>query len=171
MEQVKGVVRDHLEKHKFFESLKSAVSKDPKLGKLDRNQIIDKLRSEGVLNEIISQLPISKKASSVLTANNGNGNTREIAATLKRKPMIKDGLDPKKRYLSCSIIKGSAFADFVNVRSDESIQIAASFLKNRFQTKPVQCSTDPIFDENFMFEFVGDDENIKFDAAMLLKLN
>jgi len=37
MEQVKGVVRDHLEKHKFFESLKSAVSKDPKLEKLDRN--------------------------------------------------------------------------------------------------------------------------------------
>jgi len=54
MEQVKGVVRDHLEKHKFFESLKSAVAKDPKLNKLDRNQIIDKLKSEGVLNEIIS---------------------------------------------------------------------------------------------------------------------
>ena len=37
MEQVKGVVREHLEKHKFFDSLKSAVAKDPKLNKLDRN--------------------------------------------------------------------------------------------------------------------------------------
>ena len=37
MEQVKGVVKDHLEKHKFFDSLKSAVAKDPKLNKLDRN--------------------------------------------------------------------------------------------------------------------------------------
>lgn len=36
MEQVKGVVREHLEKNKFFDSLKSAVAKDPKLTKLDR---------------------------------------------------------------------------------------------------------------------------------------
>jgi hypothetical protein len=36
MEQVKGVVRKHLEEHKFFDSLKSAVAKDPKLVKLDR---------------------------------------------------------------------------------------------------------------------------------------
>lgn len=37
MDHVKGVVREHLEKHKFFDSLKSAVAKDPKLNKLDRN--------------------------------------------------------------------------------------------------------------------------------------
>lgn len=53
MEQVKGVVRDHLEKHKFFDSLKTAVAKDPKLNKLDRNQIIEKLKSEGILSEIL----------------------------------------------------------------------------------------------------------------------
>jgi hypothetical protein len=35
----------------------------------------------------------------------------------------------------------------------------------------VQCSTDPVFDETFLFEFVGEEENIKFDASMLLKLN
>jgi hypothetical protein len=89
----------------------------------------------------------------------------------KRKIAVRDNIDPNKRYLSCTVVKGSAFADFVNVRSDESISISASFLKNRFHTKQVQCSTDPVFDETFMFEFVGDDENIRFDAAMLLKLN
>jgi hypothetical protein len=61
MEQVKGVVREHLEKHKFFDSLKSAVSKDPKLNKLDRNQIIEKLKSEGILNEILHSIPHSRK--------------------------------------------------------------------------------------------------------------
>lgn len=80
-------------------------------------------------------------------------------------------MDPNKRYLSVSVVKGYAFADFVNVRSDESLSISVSFLKSRFHTKVVQCSTDPIFDETFMFEFVGDQENIKFDASMLLKLN
>lgn len=63
MEQVKGVVREHLEKHKFFDSLKSAMAKDPKLVKLDRAQIIEKLKSEGVLSEIISSLPLNKKTS------------------------------------------------------------------------------------------------------------
>jgi hypothetical protein len=60
MEQVKGVVREHLEKHKFFDSLKSAVSKDPKLNKLDRNQIIEKLKSEGILSEILHSIPHSR---------------------------------------------------------------------------------------------------------------
>jgi hypothetical protein len=72
--------------------------------------------------------------------------------------------------LSCTVVKGSAFADFVNVRSDESLSIAVSFLKNRFHTRQVQCSTDPVYDESFLFEFQGDQENAKFDAATLLKL-
>ena len=37
MDQVRNVVKEHLEKHKFFDSLKSAVAKDPKLAKVDRN--------------------------------------------------------------------------------------------------------------------------------------
>ena len=44
MDQVKGVIKQHLEKHKFFDGLKSAVAKDPKLNKLDRNAIIEKLK-------------------------------------------------------------------------------------------------------------------------------
>ena len=60
MEAVKGTIRDHLEKNKFMDSLKSAVAKDPKLNKLDRNQIIEKLKSEGVLNDILNQIPTTK---------------------------------------------------------------------------------------------------------------
>lgn len=165
MEQVRELVKDHLEKHKFFDSLKSAVSKDPKLMKLDRQQIIEKLRSEGMLNEIIASLPVNKK-SSVQKAQ-----ISQVIATKRPKEIIDQGLDPNKRYLSCSVVKGSAFVDFVNVRTDESVSIAISFLKNRYHTKQVLCSTDPVFDESFLFEFVGDNEQIKFDAATLLKLN
>jgi hypothetical protein len=53
MEQVKSLLKDHLESHKFFDTLKSAIAKDPKHANLDRNAIIEKLRSEGVLNEIM----------------------------------------------------------------------------------------------------------------------
>lgn len=80
-------------------------------------------------------------------------------------------LDPNKRYLSCHVVKGSAFVDFVNVRPDEHLSISVSFLKNRFHTQVKPCSSDPVFDETFLFEFVGENEQIRFDAAMLLKLN
>jgi len=56
------VVKQHLEKHKFFDSLKTAVAKDPKLAKIDRNTVIERLKSEGMLTEIIQNLPTTKKA-------------------------------------------------------------------------------------------------------------
>ena len=85
--------------------------------------------------------------------------------------MERADLDPNKKYLSCTILKGNAFVDFVNVRPDEYLSVTVSFLKNRFSTQQVLCSTDPVFDETFMFEFVGDNEQIMFDPQMLLKLN
>lgn len=94
-----------------------------------------------------------------------------MIATKRPKEVVDQVLDPNKRYLSCTVVKGSAFVDFVNVRTDESVSIAISFLKNRYHTKQVLCSTDPVFDESFLFEFVGDNEQIRFDAATLLKLN
>ena len=51
------------------------------------------------------------------------------------------------------------------------MSVTVSFLKNRFTTAIVPCSSDPVFDETFMFEFVGDNEEVKFDPTMLLKLN
>lgn len=84
--------------------------------------------------------------------------------------MAQANLDPHKRYLACTVVRGSAFVDFVNVRPDEQLSISVSFLKSRFHTKLLTCSSDPIFDETFMFEFVGDNENIRFDPSMLLKL-
>jgi hypothetical protein len=73
--------------------------------------------------------------------------------------------------MSVTVVRGSAFVDFLNVRTDESLSIAVSFLKNRYHTRQVLCSEEPVFDETFLFEFQGENENTKFDAATLLKLN
>ena len=51
------------------------------------------------------------------------------------------------------------------------MSIAISFLKNRFHTKIVPCRPDPVFDETFIFEIVGDNEKLKFDPSQLMKLN
>jgi len=92
-------------------------------------------------------------------------------APSQRRFMAGQDLDPNKRYMSCTVLRGNAFVDFVNVRPDEHMSVTVSFLKNRFSTQIVPVSSDPIFDETFMFEFVGDNEEVKFDPTMLLKLN
>jgi hypothetical protein len=60
MDQVKSLLKDHLEKHKFFDTLKSAIAKDPRHTNLDRNAVIQKIKEEGILNEILKELPVKK---------------------------------------------------------------------------------------------------------------
>ena len=171
MEQVKSTIRDHLEQHKFMDHLKSAVAKDPKLNKLDRNQVIEKLKSEGVFNEILNQIPTAKGKAAVQMQSTTNKSKIPAYTPSQRKTLERSNLDPNKRYLSCTVVKGNAFVDFVNGRADEDISISVSFLKNRYTTRLIPCSTDPHFDETFLFEFVGDKEEVKFDASALVKFN
>jgi len=35
----------------------------------------------------------------------------------------------------------------------------------------VPVSTDPVWDEVFLFEFLGENESVRFDSSMLLKLS
>lgn len=48
------------------------MARDPNLGKLDRNQIIEQLKSEGILGDIIASLPSQKKAQTMKTGAGGN---------------------------------------------------------------------------------------------------
>lgn len=73
--------------------------------------------------------------------------------------------------MSLKIVQTKAFIDFMNAREDEYIFITVSFLKQRFQTQAQFAQTDVTFDETFIFEFAGENDQIKFDPAMLLKLN
>ena len=116
---------------------------------------MEKLRSEGVLTSIINDLPLNKKTPVSLQNQMqplGATTSKPRAGTTHAADRFEQ-IDPNRRYLSCTVVKGSAFADFVNVRSDESLSIAVSFLKNRYHTRQVQCSTDPVYDESFLFEF------------------
>jgi hypothetical protein len=58
LDSVKAAISQHLEKSKFFDQLRLAVAKDPRLATLDKNQILEKIKSEGILTDIIKTLPI-----------------------------------------------------------------------------------------------------------------
>jgi hypothetical protein len=98
----------------------------------------------------------------------GGINTNPIPQS-RRKAMVSADLDPNKRYLSCSVVKGTAFTDFINI-SDEQLSISVSFMKQRFATSIRPASTDPIFNENFCFELT-DEKNSRLDATQLLQVS
>jgi centrosomal protein CEP76 len=117
-------------------------------------------------------MPIKKsvKTSGDLSASDSLGKSAPATNSKKFKGGIKT-LDPNKRYLSCNIVSGRAFVDFVNPREDEYISMAVSFLKNRFHTRHVRAGCDLIIDETFIFEFEGEYGTSKFDSSVMLKLN
>lgn len=41
-----------MENHKFFDTIKSALANDPDLIKLDKEKIIEKMKNEGIMDEI-----------------------------------------------------------------------------------------------------------------------
>ena len=140
-----------MEKNKFIETLKAAVAKDPRLAQLDRNHIIEKLKCEGILQEIMQQLPTTKKNGGTI---GGAGSTPSESQTLKHHnaeakrleskvssslaakihgssaPAFK--LEPNRRYLSCRIVGLRALVDFISPREDEFIYATVSFLRQRF---------------------------------------
>eukprot|EP00350_Pseudokeronopsis_sp_OXSARD2_P006205 CAMPEP_0170549144 /NCGR_PEP_ID=MMETSP0211-20121228/7337_1 /TAXON_ID=311385 /ORGANISM="Pseudokeronopsis sp., Strain OXSARD2" /LENGTH=185 /DNA_ID=CAMNT_0010854999 /DNA_START=109 /DNA_END=666 /DNA_ORIENTATION=+ len=134
---------------------------------LDRNQLIEKLKSEGILNDILQTIPM-QKPSSISQSQSIEINSSQH---MDKRPHRHHHLDPNKRYLQVRVVGLKAMVDFINARDDEYLTVSLSFLKSRYHTQAVHATTDPVFDEIFLFEFVGDNESIKFDSSMMLKLH
>ena len=54
---MKSQLKDHLENHKFFDTIKDALAKDPDLAKLDKEKIIEKMKAEGIMDDLLKTLP------------------------------------------------------------------------------------------------------------------
>ena len=150
LDQVKGLIRDHLEKSRFFDVLKQAVAKDPRLAQLDKNTLIEKIKKEGILNDIISTLPIATKKPAAMGQTPAEALTAKVhvkeqarletktpsslAAKMHGRTAPAYTLEPNKRYLSIRMVHLRALVDYVNPRDDEFIYATISFLKQRFQT-------------------------------------
>ena len=147
-EQLKSIIRNHLENSKIVDSLKSEITKDQKFSLNEKNHILQKLKTEGILSSILKTIPKKKFTSGVAT---GGGTT--FTKTAGREVAEHEEVDPKKRYLSVQVQKGAAFVDFINPREDEWLLVTVSFLKGRSTSKPVLASTDPLFNHEALFEF------------------
>jgi len=50
-----------LENHKFFDTIKVALANDPDLAKLDKDKIIEKMKNEGIMDDLIKSMPVAPK--------------------------------------------------------------------------------------------------------------
>ncbi len=154
---------------------------------------MDKLRSDGILNDILQTIPVQTKRP--LTGV-GNGTPLEqqsvkshlneskrleaksatsLAAKLAGRAQPAYHIEPNRRYLSIRLVSVRAMVDFINPKEDEFIYCSISFLKQRFQTQAVAAAAELIFnDDEGSFLFDIDDvtsRSAMIDPAMLLKLN
>lgn len=163
--------------------------KEPNLAKIDRAMIIDRLKAEGVLEDIVKSLqvppvrdtaktmPVTFAEESLGASQSGSGKQPAVTTSIRSRSSTDrqmrglKQMDPTRRYLSCNIAYGKAFVDFVNPREDDTISIAVSFLKHRYHTKKVRAGVEFAINETFIFEFEGADEKGLFDSTLLMKLN
>ncbi len=126
--------------------MKQAVAKDPRLALIDKNTLIEKIKKEGILNDIIQTLPVAAKRgpgqtpAEALTskihvqeqARLESKTPSSLAAKLHGRTVPSYTLEPNRRYLSVRLVHLRALVDFVNPRDDEFIYATVSFLKQRF---------------------------------------
>lgn len=126
------------------------------------NIILQKLKSDGVLSHILGEIQKKRsgKGKSII------GGYEISKGSAGRISEHKELMDPNKRYMIAKVYKGSAFADFIEPKSDEYLTLSISYLNQRFSSSPVTCSTDPVFDLTIHFEIPQ-----AYDSHTMLKEN
>lgn len=73
--KIRDIIRDHIENSKVIDTIKENISKDKNLTVYDKNTLLKKLKSEGILSHLLHSIPISKIAPD-----------RKVVAGLSTKP-------------------------------------------------------------------------------------
>ena len=92
--KIRDIIKDHIENSKVIDTIKEQISKGKNLTIHDKNTILKKLKSEGVLSHLLHSIPVSKIAPDRKVVA-GIGVKRAAGIDL----VNKDLLDPKKKYL------------------------------------------------------------------------
>lgn len=143
--RLKELIHEHLQKNKVFDTVKEMLEKEAISEALAQERILQTLSNQGVLGDVLTHI-------------------REIPAQEQA------GLEYPKRYLLFKVLYGKAFLDFIGAEHANShLQVHISFLQQRFSSKKVPCTVEPIFDESFLLQLTPPDTSL-VDFATLVKL-
>lgn len=159
LKELRDVIRQHLDNSKLVDSIKDEISKDQGIQIKDKNAVLQKLKSDGVLSHILGELQ-KKRTGRGKSIIGGYEVSRAGGHIIENREL----LDPTKRYLVAKVMRGSAFTDFIEPRNDEYLSLSISFLNQRYNSSPVTCSTEPVFDLTIHFEIPSN-----YDTHTMLK--
>lgn len=140
--RLRKLIHEHLEKNKVFDTVKEMLEKEAISEALAQEKIIETLGNQGVLREVLNQID-------------------DLPDT--------QPLDNTKKYLLLKLQYGKAFIDYIdNQDSSLQLQVHFSFLQQRYSSRKVQASSEPVFDDNFLLNISPSDTAVDF--ATLVKL-
>ena len=143
--RLKSLIHDYMDKNQVFDRVRDALESQAISEALSSQKILEALGQQGVLADVVDQV--------------GNARLEPEAAA-----------EPNKRYLLLKLQYGKAFLDFAaEIDSPTTLQIHISFLRQRFSSRKVQCTVDPVFDESFLLSFSAPDGS-NVELATLVKL-
>lgn len=141
--RLRQLIHAHLEKGKVFDTVKEMLEKEAISEALAQDRIIETLGSQGVLHEVLSQIQ-----------------------ELPQNPP----LDSSKRYLLVKLQYGKAFLDYIdNHDTGMNLQVHISFLQQRYSSRTVQCSAEPVFDDSFLLNLAPNDSVVDFTTLVKLQ--
>ena len=141
--RLRQLIHEHLEKNKVFDTVKEMLEKEAISEALAQDRIIETLGSQGVLHDVLTQI-------------------KDLPNT--------PALDNSKRYLLLKLQYGKAFVDYIdNPASGLMFQIHFSFLQQRYSSRKVKCSAEPVFDDSFLLNIFPDGSSIDFSTLVKLQ--
>jgi len=116
--KLRDLIKDHIENSKVIDTIKDYIANDKSLTIDDKNAIIHKLKTEGILSHILRSIPVTKISPDKKVVAGIN-----VKKSTGRDIPHKDLLDKNKKYVVCKISRGASFVDFVSPKEDEYLKV------------------------------------------------
>ena len=141
--RLRQLIHDPLEKGKVFDTVKEMLEKEAISEALAQDRIIETLGTQGVLHDVLSQIQ-----------------------DLPQSP----ALDNSKKYLLVKLQYGKAFLDYIDNKDPGLyMQVHLSFLQQRYSSRKVLCSAEPVFDDSFLLNLSPSDTFLDFSTLVKLQ--
>ncbi|KAK7481686.1 hypothetical protein BaRGS_00027059 [Batillaria attramentaria] len=140
-----------VEKH-IREVMDDITGDEQMMDHVTEEEMIEKLRNRGVVDEIMSHLHFSGGAQPLRPATHLVDQDNLNHGAVRRA-----NIDPTRRYLYLKIRGGKAFMDQLaeedtGQASSASFTLHLHFRGQRFKSRPAPCAVEPSFDEGFLLE-------------------
>lgn len=139
LENIKSSIHAYLENGQVYDSIReiveSYVNENPNDPSTSSDGIIKVLKERGIFQSLLSTLS-------------------ENSSTSSYQSPYKWGIKGGEQYLHLRLTGGRAFVDYLAVsqkKNDNSLYVSLSFGSQRYRSAFQPCSSDPIFDEDFLF--------------------